>query len=397
MDAILHVGIAQFVFAAILSFTKKPRQLADDILGYWLLLMVSFMVMALLKMELKASFDEQIQLFPFVFTFGPFLFLYVNSLVNEIPRFRKRNWLHFAPFLISAIIALALDTNDTVDEAFLNGKSFDLNRIVYSLTMIISVVGYIFVVLGKLAVHRYNLLNHFSYESNRISLRWLYLIVVNFIVTFLATIVAIIINAVMETQVINPGILLFLGFSIFAFFISFYGIRQPAIFAETHQGDARFVDEISEELKEEQEQEKEIKAIKEVEESQKYEKSSLTEETAKEYAKKLIEHMEKDKPYLQRDLTIQAIANNLEIPRHHLTQVINEKLNKNFYTLVNEYRIEEVKKRLIDSQYSHFTLLTIAHDAGFNSKSSFNMIFKKHVNMTPSQYKKNYFKKNPKG
>ena len=98
--------------------------------------------------------------------------------------------------------------------------------------------------------------------------------------------------------------------------------------------------------------------------------------------------MEAQKPYLRRDLTIQDVAAELEIPQHHLTQTINEHMGKNFYTLVNEYRVAEVKARLLDARYAHLTVLAIAHDAGFNSKSSFNMSFTKHVGMTPPQFRK---------
>jgi len=77
----------------------------------------------------------------------------------------------------------------------------------------------------------------------------------------------------------------------------------------------------------------------------------------------------------------------LEIPAHHLTQALNEYLNKNFYTLVNEHRIEEAKQMLRNPRYNHLTVLAIAHDAGFNSKSSFNMTFKKWVGVTPSEFR----------
>jgi len=63
-------------------------------------------------------------------------------------------------------------------------------------------------------------------------------------------------------------------------------------------------------------------------------------------------------------------------------------MKKNFYTFINEYRVEEVKKRLVDHQYDHLTFLAIAYECGFNSKSSFNFIFKKSTGMTPSEFKK---------
>jgi AraC-like DNA-binding protein len=119
-----------------------------------------------------------------------------------------------------------------------------------------------------------------------------------------------------------------------------------------------------------------------------YAHSSLTRENAERYLEQLTTYLGNVQPYLHRDLTLQDVAQELRIPQHHLTQTINELLNKNFYTLINEYRIEEVKRRLLDPKFAHYNILAIAHDAGFNSKSSFNMIFKKHVGVTPSQWRK---------
>ena len=73
---------------------------------------------------------------------------------------------------------------------------------------------------------------------------------------------------------------------------------------------------------------------------------------------------------------------------NHTSQIINENLNKNFFDFVNDYRINEVKKCLSDSKFSHYTLLAIAYECGFNSKSSFNSLFKIKTGLTPSEYQK---------
>lgn len=120
----------------------------------------------------------------------------------------------------------------------------------------------------------------------------------------------------------------------------------------------------------------------------KYEKSGLKKEQADKYLKKLEEFMHNEKPYCNGDLTITDISNKLKIPKHYITQIINEKLNKKFYTYVNEYRVNEVKKRIGNKKYKNHSLLRIAFDSGFNSKSTFNTVFKKITKMTPSEYRK---------
>lgn len=106
------------------------------------------------------------------------------------------------------------------------------------------------------------------------------------------------------------------------------------------------------------------------------------------YAETVIDYLKTEKPYLRSRLSIQDLAQGLEMPAHVLSQVINEHLNGSFYDLINRHRVDEFKKRLADPQYQQFTLIAIALDCGFNSKSSFNRIFKKYEQRTPTEYMK---------
>ena len=72
---------------------------------------------------------------------------------------------------------------------------------------------------------------------------------------------------------------------------------------------------------------------------------------------------------------------------HLLSQVINEQLGVNFFNFVNQYRVEEFKERLADPSNRNFSLLGIAFDSGFNSKSTFNRIFRNTTGLTPSRYR----------
>lgn len=89
------------------------------------------------------------------------------------------------------------------------------------------------------------------------------------------------------------------------------------------------------------------------------------------------------------ELTLKDLASALDIYPHYITQVLNTVFNQNFYDFINNYRIEEVKERLRDSQYRNLTVLAIAYDCGFNSKSTFNRIFKQKTGLTPTQYRNN--------
>jgi AraC-like DNA-binding protein len=122
--------------------------------------------------------------------------------------------------------------------------------------------------------------------------------------------------------------------------------------------------------------------------AKKYEWSTLTPERSERYLNKLLQHMERVKPFTDRELTMQKLAKQVSIPPHHLSQTINEQLGKSFSDFINSYRVAEAKRRLLDPSKSHYSVLAIAEEVGFNSKSAFNTVFKKHVNMTPSEFRK---------
>jgi AraC-like DNA-binding protein len=92
--------------------------------------------------------------------------------------------------------------------------------------------------------------------------------------------------------------------------------------------------------------------------------------------------------YLQSELSLSQLSQELGVPAYQVSEVINRQYQETFFDLINRYRIEEIKRRLNDDQYKHLSILGIAMDCGFNSKSSFNTAFKKFTGMTPSEYKK---------
>jgi len=94
--------------------------------------------------------------------------------------------------------------------------------------------------------------------------------------------------------------------------------------------------------------------------------------------------------YLDPELTLSTLAVRLKMPVPHLSQVINQRLNQNFTDLINGYRVEEAKHRLVDPAWGHYSIMAIAEDVGFRSKSSFNEVFKKHAQMTPSAFRRRY-------
>jgi len=100
----------------------------------------------------------------------------------------------------------------------------------------------------------------------------------------------------------------------------------------------------------------------------------------------LVHFMEKEKPFLNPELSLPSLAQDLDMPRNQLSMVINQMHQKNFYEFVNQYRVDEVKRLMSDASNKHLKLMSLAYDAGFNSKATFNRIFKQLADMTPSEF-----------
>ncbi len=100
--------------------------------------------------------------------------------------------------------------------------------------------------------------------------------------------------------------------------------------------------------------------------------------------------MEANKPYLEGDLVLPHLAQQLGISANYLSQIINEQLRINFYDFVNGYRVEEARRLMSNAGQQKPNILNIALDSGFNSKSAFYTAFKKATSMTPTQYRKTF-------
>jgi AraC-like DNA-binding protein len=115
---------------------------------------------------------------------------------------------------------------------------------------------------------------------------------------------------------------------------------------------------------------------------------NLSVEQLRKYADKLETIFQDQQVYLNPELSLNILSEHLGIPAYQVSEIINRHYELSFFDLINQFRINEVKKRLADPAYNHFSVLAISMDCGFNSKSSFNNAFKKITGTTPSEYRK---------
>lgn len=378
MDAILYIGISQTLFAGILIALKKPRMLANQILAAWLLIICCEMVIVLVNETLVGLYH--IRILPFIY--GPLLLLYARLMTTEKPHFNPRYLWHFTPFFVFLIASLIFIDQRVMDgtDRYLVMDRFIPFRIVYAITFFVSITAYsvaTFVVINR---HQRRLKELLSYSSGKVTLQWLMGLSITFYTGYVLMFIFGGIDILTGVLNFDPYEISFIGLTILTFLFGVFGFHQPSIFEEV----VHYREENNGQMTNGQMTNGQLNNNENG--SRKYQRSGLKKKDVARYVGQLEEHMEKEKPFLDRELSIFDLSERLHIPRHFLSEIINEHMGKNFYTLVNDYRVEEVKKRLVDPRYKNLTILAIAFDSGFNAKSSFNTIFKEKTGMTPSEY-----------
>jgi YesN/AraC family two-component response regulator len=120
----------------------------------------------------------------------------------------------------------------------------------------------------------------------------------------------------------------------------------------------------------------------------KYRKSSLTEKSKQEILGNIILELETRHYFSDNLASLSELAKKIGESSHHVSQVINEKLNQSFFELLASYRIEEAKRILSDNKKYNLTIEEISEMVGYNSKTAFNNAFKKLTGKTPSEFRK---------
>jgi AraC-like DNA-binding protein len=366
MEAILYIGISQTLFAGILIAVKRPRILANQVLAAWLLIICAEMIIVLINENLVGLYH--IKILPYLY--GPLLFLYAKWMTTEKPHFNLRYLWHFTPFLVFLIASLIF-----IDEPVMNGTTgflvrdrFVSFRIIYGITFFMSITAYSVATFVVIRRHQRRLKELVSYSSGKITLQWLLGLSITFYTGYVIMFIFGGVDILVGFMPFDPYEISFISLTLLTFLFGVFGFHQPGIFEEV----VRY--KRHEETPEEDS------------ESKKYQKSGLRKKDVANYVNKIRKYMVIEKPYLDRELSIYNLSEQLKIPRHILSEVINEHMGMNFYYLINEYRVQEVKDRLKKDENKHLTILAIAYDSGFNSKSSFNTIFKEKTGQTPSEY-----------
>jgi AraC-like DNA-binding protein len=359
------IGLVQSLFGIIIFISKRPRHLSFVFLIIWLTIIAAFLGARLLPFQVTDYFKPGI--FPLLLMFGPLLYLYVNSLSVENFRLKPFMLLHLIPLVFVGIhrtivnpVPIGGPTNSALNPMFF------YNKIYYSL-IVLSLLTYWIFSLKLILSHRKNIPNHFSNYTSKNSLGWLISVLTIFLVLFVLDFSMSFISRVLGFE-IGRFSFLSLNLTIFTFIMIFFGINQSVIYKTPRV------------LQEEPENSENHET--------RYLRSSLNEKQIEELTTTVFQYLKIKKPYLNPDFSLQMMAEDLNISRHKLSEAINNGQKKNFYKLINEFRVEEVKEMLVNQAFSYYTVLGIGLECGFNSKTSFNRIFKEETGLTPTEYKR---------
>ena len=398
------LGAVQGFFLATVLAAQRRNRTANRLLA---VAMVAFSLFMLSAVYHAGHFEERFPHFfgvayPLPLLFGPVIYLYAVTASDRTRGLRPWDSLHFLPFVAVVIGALPVFLMSGAQKiAFyhdlLRGISTPLIRVTDPLKFV-SGISYAAATILFLRRHRARVKDSYS-SLERVNLRWLLRLAVGAAAIWaLATLLGVL-------HPVNPPFLrrvddvISLAIAIMVYAIGYMALRQPEIFnyaaldhRPAHPEPRNGLSDAAP-LHAAAAPAPLAAAPADAPSSgttapRPYERSGLTEGEAAALKRALLSAMDTERPYRNSDLTLADLAERLETTPHKLSEVLNSQLAQNFYDFVNAYRVRDVQQRFADERSNHLTILSLALDAGFASKSTFNEVFKKHTGRTPSDYRR---------
>jgi AraC-like DNA-binding protein len=302
---------------------------------------------------------------------GPFIFLYTQSVIYKDFHFTSKKISHFIPFIILFLLSEGSYLAAGHDKQIAILKSIIERKIPLSVnlgSLIIYIHFFYYLIVSLRLEKRYETVaaNLYS-DAQKVTLNWLRTSILFFLLLMLVSAV----NTYLSFQSSQEAYFIVLSCAVFLLLlfivlVLFMALRNPGLFSVW--------------------EEKQVTETVEINKS--VDTTAISEEKQNLYSR-LQSYMQQNKPYLDPELTLDALAVQLQVKPKLLSQSINEVAKQNFFEFINHYRIEEAKRLLTNPKDKKITVLEVMYEVGFNSKSSFNTLFKKHTGITPSEFKRN--------
>jgi len=339
------VCVQSYLFALFLLTHSKGKKISNLILGLLLFFIGSQMLSVVLASSGMLPGLEQFN-GSYGYVYGVLFYFYTRSLIYKDFRLKSYDWLHFIPFGVITIVPfLGIDI-----------------RYVTIFGLYLSILTYLVLSFQEIAHYHWVVKNTMS-NYNKINLSWLRLAITIFSITLTIDIVQFLANKYGAPQwfLVTVSYAVFLSLLTFVVAMVYKGLKHPSLFIGISEEETLQKEQTSKEL--------------------------LASVDNQANLQKLKDYMQSHQPHLQPELTLNLLAEALEMPPRYLSQIINYHLGQNFSDFINTYRIEAAKHRLQNPKDDKETILEILYEVGFNSKSSFNAIFKKKTGMTPTEFK----------
>lgn len=358
---LFFAAAVQGLFLAGVLGLQHRNVKANQILALWIFILSLDLLQQIFYAE--SLYQQAPELITFVnffpLTYGGFLFLYVRTLTQGTP-LRKKDLLHFLLFVVMIIINIPIMTQPSAEKLQLlisiMASQPPLSIQISSLLMPLTASIYALASYNMLLKHPQGKSRYFGWLRTMLGLN-------------------LIIWVIVWSSIIAPEYLrhvnitlIYLLVSLVIYMLGYFSLRQPDFFLQKA-------------MLETPQQEIQIKAL-----APKYGDNRLPHELRESIWTVLESYMQEQAPWRASNLTLQQFAERTGVASHHISQVLNDHHGWSFNDYLNRYRVKAVCDRLQSS--SEENLLDIALTCGFSSKSSFNAIFKKHTNLTPSQYRK---------
>ena len=339
-STIYFIGAAQGFILAIALWKRKANSRSNHVLAVWMILLAFDLSLKALFLNGVRGFIIHpyifVQLFPFLY--GSLFYIYVRTLVSKAP-ITSKDIIHFAGFIFFTVINIPY-VLDPVNKTVVDFNHFDLILDIYS-------ISYVIAGLWLIRNYRKNLIQQ-QVDTQHVDLLWLKVMGYSQVVIWLI--------AVSQWLIPHPNYnswVIYVAVALWMILVGYLSLVQQNVPTV-----------------------KPIKISKKDESDDRFDEVKI----------KLARLINDDKIHLQPSLSIGQLAKSSGYPEYLISLFINRVHNMSFRDYINGLRIDEAKAMLLDNTNKR-SILDIAYECGFNSKSTFNSAFKKITQQTPSAFK----------
>ena len=370
LNFLIISGILQsIILACILLFYRNGNKRANRLIGIFVLICgLHFSWSLIIDTNLADIFKPLFWVpYSYLLAIGPLLFFYTKALTTIGFKIETKASFHLLPVLIEVLIQTVFISSSIRSNILVYDiPGFLLFRIVEFAGTAISILVYGKRCLSLIKGHQAWALANFSNQKD-ITLTWLsnlikYLLVMW--IFWLAFELSFILFLQFQLHLVPVYLLLYIFLGVITYSNCWIAIQ------------ALIKSEVLTEKK---------SIILPSDNTNVY--SRLTEAEIKRNADALSDLMQQEKLFLHETLSLRTLASKLQKDPNLVSYILNNFFQKSFYDYVNDFRIEEVKNKIDDPAYSHLKIVEIAYECGFNSKATFNRVFKKSTGKSPSEYK----------